>query len=143
VLEGEERTEIGLAHERSGELIALAERDAWFAYPFWLSDRQAPDYARTVDIHRKPGFDPCELFFEPHLWWPRGRAMWRLAQKKLGFRTLFDVVPLDASLVRGSHGLQTEDVADRPLLIGDGAPPDGADLAMTAVHDVVLRALVG
>ena len=65
----------------------------------------APDFARTVDIHRKPGYDPCELFFDPQMWWPKGRAMLRLAQKKLGFRTLFDVVPLDPTLVGGSHGI--------------------------------------
>jgi hypothetical protein len=140
VLAGEERGEIGLRHERSGELIALSEPDAWFAYPFWLDDRLAPDYARTVDIHRKPGYDPCELFFDPQLWTPKLRAAWRLAQKKLGFRTLFDVVPLDASLVRGSHGLRAAEAADRPLLIGDGpAPAD--DLDMTAVRDLVLAAL--
>jgi len=141
VHEGEERAALGLDHPRSGELIALAEPDAWFAYPFWLDDRQAPDYARTVDIHRKPGYDPCELFFDPHLWWPLGWAMWRLLQKKLGFRTLFDVVPLDASLVRGSHGLASADPADRPLLIGDGRAPGGQELAMTGVRDLVLREL--
>src|SRR5439155_5050387 len=92
VAAGEERGELGLRHERSGELVALSEPDAWFAYPFWLDDRLAPDYARTVDIHRKPGFDPCELFFDPGLLWPRGRVLWRLVQKKLGFRTLFDVI---------------------------------------------------
>ena len=96
ILEGEERGEVQLRHERSGELVVLAERDAWFAYPFWLDDRRAPDYARTIDIHRKPGYDPCELFFDPKLWQPKVRAAWRLVQKKLGFRTLFDVVPLDA-----------------------------------------------
>jgi predicted AlkP superfamily pyrophosphatase or phosphodiesterase len=141
VFDGEERDEIQLTHERSGELIALADTDAWFAYPFWLDDRQAPDYARTVDIHRKPGFDPCELFFDPHLLWPKGRAMWRLLQKKLGFRTLFDVVPLDPSLVRGSHGLPAADAADRPLLIGEGPPPAEVELAMTTVHDWILRRL--
>jgi predicted AlkP superfamily pyrophosphatase or phosphodiesterase len=137
---GEERAEIGLLHERAGELVALAAPDAWFAYPFWLDDRQAPDYARTVDIHRKPGYDPCELFLDPKLWWPKGRLLRRLVQKKLGFRTLFDVVPLDSSLVRGSHGLQMSDPADRPLLIGTGpAPPEDA-LAMSAIRDLVLRA---
>jgi predicted AlkP superfamily pyrophosphatase or phosphodiesterase len=142
VLDGDEREEIRLRHERSGELIALADTDAWFAYPFWLDDRQAPDYARTVDIHRKPGFDPCELFFDPRLLWPKGRAMWRLLQKKLGFRALFDVVPLDTSLVRGSHGLPAVDAADRPLLIGDGPAPAEPELPMTAVHDWVLQRLV-
>jgi predicted AlkP superfamily pyrophosphatase or phosphodiesterase len=141
VLVDDERDEIHLRHERSGELIALADADAWFAYPFWLDDRQAPDYARTVDIHRKPGFDPCELFFDPHLLWPKGRAMWRLLQKKLGFRTLFDVVPLDPTLVHGSHGLAAADPRDHPLLIGEGPAPEGLELPMTAVHDLLLRRL--
>jgi predicted AlkP superfamily pyrophosphatase or phosphodiesterase len=141
VLGGEERARVHLNHERSGELIALAAPDAWFAYPFWLDDRHAPDYARTVDIHRKPGFDPCELFFDPRLWWPRGRAVARLLQKKLGFRTLLDVVPLDPSLVRGSHGLPAAHEDDHPLLIGDGPGPAAGGLPMTAVHDLVLAAL--
>jgi predicted AlkP superfamily pyrophosphatase or phosphodiesterase len=137
---GAERAELDLVHPRSGELVALAKPDAWFAYPYWLDDRRAPDFARCVDIHRKPGYDPCELFFDPALWWPRGRAAWRLVQKKLGFRTRFDVVPLDAAIVRGSHGLAAADAVDRPVLIGDGPPP-GADVAMTDVRDLVLRAL--
>jgi predicted AlkP superfamily pyrophosphatase or phosphodiesterase len=139
VLAGAERAELQLAHPRAGDLVLLAKADAWFAYPFWLDDRRAPDYARTVNIHAKPGYDPCELFFDPRLWWPKGRALRRLAQKMLGFRTLFDVVPLDPALVKGSHGLQ---VADHPpLLVGDGpAPPPGA-VAMTAVRDLVLAAL--
>jgi predicted AlkP superfamily pyrophosphatase or phosphodiesterase len=140
VLAGEERAEVGLDHERAGELVLLAEPDAWFAYPYWLDDRRAPDFARTVNIHAKPGYDPCELFFDPKLWWPKGRAAWRLLQKKLGFRTLFDVVPLNPSLVKGSHGLPVAAAEDRPVLIGDGPPP-GADVGMTEVRDLVLRAL--
>ncbi|TMQ32295.1 MAG: alkaline phosphatase family protein [Planctomycetota bacterium] len=140
-LAGEERTEFHLTHPRAGELVVLAEPDAWFAYPFWLDDRLAPDYARTVDIHRKPGYDPCELFFDPSLWWPRGRAAWRLLQKKLGFRTLFDVVPLTPQLVRGSHGLPAAEVVDRPILIGEGPIPSEAELPMTSVQPLVLRAL--
>jgi predicted AlkP superfamily pyrophosphatase or phosphodiesterase len=140
ILEGEARSEVGLRHERAGELVLLAEPDAWFAYPFWLDDRQAPDYARTVDIHRKPGYDPCELFFDPKLWWPTGRFLRRLVRKKLGFRTLFDVVPLDPGLVRGSHGLPAADPAGRALLVGNGPAP-GDDLSMTAVRDLVLAAL--
>src|SRR5213078_4423730 len=121
VLAGEERADVGLDHPRAGDLVLLARPDAWFAYPYWLDDRRAPDFARTVDIHRKPGYDPCELFVDPRLWWPTGRVIWRLIQKKLGFRTRFDVVPLDASLVRGSHGLPARDPLDRPLLIGTGS----------------------
>jgi predicted AlkP superfamily pyrophosphatase or phosphodiesterase len=141
VLVGEERSDIALNHPRSGELVALAQPHAWFAYPFWLEDRLAPDYARTVNIHAKPGYDPCELFFDPKLWWPKGRMLRRLVQKKLGWRTLFDVVPLDPRLVRGSHGLAAVDPADRPILIGDGPRPEGSDLAMSAVHGLLCRAL--
>jgi len=139
---GEERAEIGLNHPRSGEIVALAEPDAWFAYPFWLDDAGEPDFARTIDIHRKPGYDPCELFFDPRLTWAKGRALRRLVQKKLGFRTLFDVVPVDPTLVRGSHGLAATDDADRPLLLGDGLEPGSEScLPMTAVRDIVLAAL--
>ena len=143
VLVGEERAELGLDHPRSGELVVLSQPDSWFAYPYWLDDRQAPDFARTVDIHRKPGYDPCELFFDPRLIWPKGRAIRRLIQKKLGFRTLFDVVPLDPSLVRGSHGLRAATREDKPILIADGPKPDDrVTLPMTRVHGLVLRELL-
>ncbi len=140
VVAGEEREAIGLDHPRAGDLVALARSDAWFAYPFWLDDRQAPDYARTVDIHRKPGYDPCELFFDPRLWWPKGRAIRRLVQKKLGFRTLFDVIPLNPSLVKGSHGLPVAG-AQSPVLIGDGPPPAADVVSQTEVRALVLQAL--
>ena len=137
-----ERAELGLDHPRSGELIALSQADAWFAYPFWLDDALAPDYARTVDIHRKPGYDPCELFLDPRLCaGPKLDVARRLLQKKLGFRTLFDVVPLDAALVRGSHGLPAQETADRPLLIGEGPPPGTTELPMPAVHGLLMQAL--
>ncbi len=139
-LMGDERSEYGLDHRRSGELVVLSDPDAWFAYPFWLDDALAPDYARTVDIHRKPGYDPCELFFDPKLAWPKGRVIARLVQKKLGFRTLFDVIPLDAGLVKGSHGLPAADPLDRPIVIGDGPSP-GDSLLMSDVHAMLLDAL--
>ncbi|HYV40061.1 MAG TPA: nucleotide pyrophosphatase/phosphodiesterase family protein [Gemmataceae bacterium] len=143
VLMGEDRGEVGLRHRRSGELVLLAKPDAWFAYPFWLDDKAAPDYARTVNIHAKPGYDPCELFFDPKLWWPKGRAMRRLLQKMLGFRTLFDVVPLDTALVKGSHGLAGGDRGpeDWPLLIGHGPPPATSEVPLAGVRDLVLAAL--
>jgi predicted AlkP superfamily pyrophosphatase or phosphodiesterase len=141
VYAGEARSAIGLDHPRSGELVALAAPDAWFAYPFWLDRSGEPDYARTIDIHRKPGYDPCEMLFDPQLIWPKGRAIRRLVQKKLGFRTLFDVVPVDPTLIRGSHGLATTD--DRPILVGDGPAPDGPALPMTGVRDLALEALLG
>jgi predicted AlkP superfamily pyrophosphatase or phosphodiesterase len=140
VLAGDSRGEIGLGHGRSGELVVLAKPDSWFAYPFWLDDRVAPDYARTVAIHHKPGYDPCELFLDPALRWPMLRVARRLIQKKLGFRMKLDVIPLDARLVRGSHGLAAADPQDRPILIGTGPDP-GTNLAITDVHDLLLRAL--
>ena len=139
-LAGGERAAIGLDHERSGEVILLAEPDAWFAYPFWLDDRLAPDYARAVAIHAKPGFDPCELFFDPELRFPKLHSARRLIQKKLGFRTTFDVVPLDAQIVCGSHGLAAADPLDRPILIGHGPTP-GASVPMTRVKDLLLETL--
>jgi predicted AlkP superfamily pyrophosphatase or phosphodiesterase len=140
VLAGDERASIGLDHERSGEVILLAEPDSWFAYPFWLDDAVAPDYARAVAIHAKPGFDPCELFFDPRLRFPKLHAARRLLQKKLGFRMTLDVVPLDASIVRGSHGLAASDPRDRPILIGHGPRP-GDSVPMTRVRDLLLAAL--
>ena len=142
VLGGADRGEIGLDHPRAGDLVALSDPDAWFAYPYWLDPRLAPDFARTVDIHRKPGYDPCELFFDPGLSWPKGRAIRRLAQKKLGFRTLFDVIPLDAGLVRGSHGVPAARAEDRPVLLGDGpAPAQEESISMTDVHRLLHCAL--
>ncbi|HEX3146480.1 MAG TPA: nucleotide pyrophosphatase/phosphodiesterase family protein [Gemmataceae bacterium] len=139
LLAGDERSAVGLTHERAGELVALSDRNAWFAYPFWLDDRLAPDYARAVAIHHKPGYDPCELFLDPKLTFPKMRIARRLLQKKLGFRMTLDVVPLDASLMRGSHGLPAADAQDGPLLIGAGA--DIETLPMTAVRDRILAAL--
>jgi predicted AlkP superfamily pyrophosphatase or phosphodiesterase len=120
--------ELELDHPRSGELIALAEPDAWFTYYYWNNDRDAPDFARTVDIHRKPGYDPCELFMTSRI-----RAASRLLQKKLGMRYKMDVIPLDATLVRGSHGLIASDPQEGPLVIGPGELPS----AMVGFADYV------
>jgi len=111
-------SELDLDHPRSGDWIVLAKEDSWFDYYYWLDDALAPDFARTVDIHRKPGYDPLELFMTSKL-----RAMVRLAQKKLGFRYKMDVIPLDTSLVRGSHGLRP-DSDHGPLIIGPETPAE-------------------
>jgi predicted AlkP superfamily pyrophosphatase or phosphodiesterase len=141
VLMGDERHDVGLRHERSGELILLSEPEGWFAYSFWLNDDAAPDYARAVAIHAKPGFDPCELFLDPKLAFPKLRIVRRLLAKKLGFRMTMDVVPLDPSIVRGSHGLAAASDFDRPLWLGDGPKLGDGPVPMTAVRDGVLRAL--
>jgi predicted AlkP superfamily pyrophosphatase or phosphodiesterase len=139
-LAGAKRSAIHLDHPRSGEIVLLSQPDAWFAYPFWLDARLAPDYARAVAIHHKPGFDPCELFFDPRLRFPKLHAARRLVQKKLGFRMTMDVVPLDATIVRGSHGLNAADPRDRPILVGHG-PNRGPTVPMTGVRDLLLDAL--
>lgn len=107
----------GLDHPRAGDLIALAEGGAWFTYYYWLDDRRAPDFARTVDIHRKPGYDPVELFLDPAIPLVKGRIAWRLLQKRAGFRMLMDVVPLDARLVKGSHGCRPASQTEWPVFI--------------------------
>lgn len=117
VLQGASLQEAGLAHERAGDLVLVAADGAWFTYYFWLDDARAPDYARTVDIHRKPGFDPAELVLDPHLRFPRLRVARRLAARRLGFRNLLDVIGLDPSVIRGSHGRRPEDPGDGPVLI--------------------------
>jgi predicted AlkP superfamily pyrophosphatase or phosphodiesterase len=119
VLGAKEKAELGLDHPRAGDLIAIAPENAWFTYYYWLDDAKAPDFARTVDIHRKPGYDPVELFADPKLS-PlalKAKVGWRLLQKKLGFRMLMDVIPLDASLVKGSHGRRPTDPRDWPVFL--------------------------
>lgn len=112
-----EKSALGIDHPRAGDLIALSSETAWFTYYYWFDDQRAPDFARCVDIHRKPGYDPVELFLDPKLKAPRLRIAWRLLQKSIGFRMLMDVVPLDATLVKGSHAICPADTKDYPLII--------------------------
>jgi predicted AlkP superfamily pyrophosphatase or phosphodiesterase len=140
VLDEEGKRDVGLDNPRSGELVAVSRADRWFSYYFWLDDDRAPDYARTVDIHRKPGYDPAELFVDPDLRIPLLSVGTRLAKKKLGFRYLMDVIPLDASLVQGSHGRPTDDPRAGPVwLSGDPSLlPDG-EIEATAVKELLLQ----
>jgi hypothetical protein len=143
VLDRREQASIGLDHARSGELVAISAADKWFTYYYWLDDRRAPDFARTVDIHRKPGYDPVELFVDPTLPIPAAKAAFILAKKKLGFRYLMDLIPLDASLVRGSHGRVTDRLADGPVLISSERTTAAASdvIEATAVRDLILAHL--
>jgi predicted AlkP superfamily pyrophosphatase or phosphodiesterase len=129
----------GLDHPRAGELVCVSRADRWFSYYYWLDDDRAPDFARTVDIHRKPGYDPVELFLDPSLRLPMAQIAWKLARKKLGFRTLLDVIGLDTSLVGGSHGRLTDRAEDGPVLISSepALVPDGP-IGATAVKDLLL-----
>jgi hypothetical protein len=108
---------VRLQHPRSGDFVVVANPDAWFTYYYWMDDRHAPDFARTVDIHHKPGYDPVELFMDPAIHAPALSVGWRLAKKSLGFRMLMDVIPLDATLVKGSHGRPGDWSEDGPLLV--------------------------
>ena len=139
VLDRNEQRAIGLDHPNSGELVALARQNAWFTYYYWLDDRLAPDFARMVEIHRKPGYDPVELFLDPAIRSPKLAIGWRLARRALGFRTLMDVIPLDASFVKGSHGRVGDDEKAGPLFISSAPQllPDGL-VAATAVKDMIL-----
>ena len=128
----------GLDHARSGDLVAFSAEDAWFTYYYWEDDAKAPDFARCVDIHRKYGYDPVELFLDPALRFPRARIAAKLLRKALGFRMLMDVIPLDAGLVRGSHGTCPADSAEWPVLIGTGAAAE--PIPATAVRDRLLAA---
>ncbi|MGI9521658.1 MAG: alkaline phosphatase family protein [Hyphomicrobiaceae bacterium] len=118
VLDEEGKRAYALDHPRSGELVAISRADRWFSYYYWLEDDKAPDYARTVDIHRKPGYDPVELFVDPAIRWPMLSVGWRLTKRKLGMRQLLDVISLkDTTLVKGSHGRVTDDGNYGPLVI--------------------------
>jgi predicted AlkP superfamily pyrophosphatase or phosphodiesterase len=142
VLDEAGKREYGLDHERSGELVLLADPDAWFTYYYWEDDDKAPDYARTVDIHRKPGYDPVELFLDPKIRVPPLAVGSRIIRRKLGFRTLLDVIPLDPTLVKGSHGRIPDDPNEGPLLITRQADLlESDELPATGVHDLILRHL--
>ena len=134
----------GLDHPRSGELVAVSKPDRWFTYYYWMDDRVAPDFARTVDIHRKPGYDPVELFLDPALRAPKLKVGWTLLKKKLGFRYLMDVIPLDASLVKGSHGRPTDRPEEGPLFVTSEPAllPDGTVQA-TDVKSIILGHVFG
>ncbi|MFN6568852.1 alkaline phosphatase family protein [Dendronalium sp. ChiSLP03b] len=142
VLDEEAKKAYHLNHSRSGELVAIAQPDAWFTYYYWLDDAKAPDFARTVDIHRKPGYDPVELFLDPQLKIPQLKVAFKLLKKQLGFRYLMDVIPLDASLVCGSHGHITNFPSDGPLFITHQTHlVEQNSIAATDVCSLILRHL--
>ncbi|MFC5379942.1 nucleotide pyrophosphatase/phosphodiesterase family protein [Aquipuribacter nitratireducens] len=143
VLDGPGKRAAGLDHERAGELVLVAEPDAWFTYYYWLDDARAPDFARGVEIHRKPGYDPAELFFDPADRTAKARAGLQLVRKKLGLRYAMDVVPLDPRWVRGSHGRlpdATGGADDAPLLLCSDPALARERVEATEVRDLVLAA---
>ncbi len=138
-LEGDDRAAAGLGHERAGELVLVADEDAWFTYYYWLDDERAPDFARQVEIHRKPGYDPAELFMDPEDRLVKARAGAALVRKKIGMRYVMRVVPLDPSPVRGTHGRLPADAADAPVLLCSDASVARERIAATEVRDLLLE----
>lgn len=140
VLDRAQQAELGLQHPRSGELVAISRANRWFSYAYWQQPERAPDFATTVDIHRKPGYDPVELFLDPKLAWPPLSIGWRLARKAMGFRGLMDVISADGDhLVKGSHGRVTDDPRQGPLFISSEPALAGSGaLAATDVAELLL-----
>ena len=139
VLDAAGKREHGLDHERSGELVAVAAPDAWFTYYYWLDDTRAPDFARQVEIHRKPGYDPAELLYDTTVPAVRLRAIGAVARKKLGFRYRVSTVPLDPSDVGGSHGRLPDDPDNGPVLLCSDPAAARPEFAATEIKPLLLR----
>jgi predicted AlkP superfamily pyrophosphatase or phosphodiesterase len=142
VLGTEEQRQYNVHHSRGGDFLAVADRRSWFTYYYWEDDRQAPDFARTVDIHRKPGYDPAELFVDPKIKLPALRAARFLLKKKLGLRGLLELIPLEASMVRGSHGRVPEDPGEFPVISAEGWELSG-EIEATQVYSVLRSFALG
>ncbi|MCC6176493.1 MAG: alkaline phosphatase family protein [Chloroflexi bacterium] len=122
VLSRDEQRAYEIDHPSSGDLIAIAASDAWFQYYWWLDDVLAPPYAREIDIHRKPAYDPVELFFDP-------------ATRS---------IPLRPELVRGSHGRPADMEPRRPALVvadPSASRPPSDEVDMRAVPEILLGLL--
>jgi predicted AlkP superfamily pyrophosphatase or phosphodiesterase len=135
ILDRKQQSEYKIDHERAGDLVLMSDEDSWFTYYFWLDDEKAPDYARCVDIHKKPGYDPVEMFMSSKL-----RAGYKLLRKKAGFRYVMDVIPLDAGLVRGSHGRIGVPPEYQPVLISN-KKSTGDKFIATQVYDLIWEIL--
>lgn len=143
VLGAGEKEDWGINHERAGDLIAISKPNAWFTYYYWENDDLAPDFARTVDIHRKPGYDPVELFIDPKIRLPMAKVAGKLLKKKLGFRMLMDLIPLDASLVKGSHGRIPDTKDEYPLVMGAKSLLSKPEYRSTEIRDIIKAAVAG
>ncbi|MGH3519948.1 MAG: nucleotide pyrophosphatase/phosphodiesterase family protein [Haloechinothrix sp.] len=139
VLDGHAQAEFAIDHERAGELVLVADREAWFTYYYWTDDLRAPDFARGVEIHRKPGYDPAELFLDPADAVVKLRAGLGLARKKLGLRYAMNVVPLDGRWVKGTHGRLPDDPRDGPVMLCSDPATARTRIAATEVRDLLLE----
>ncbi|CAN5447392.1 alkaline phosphatase family protein [soil metagenome] len=135
---------LGINHPRAGDLVAIGDARSWFTYYYWLDDSVAPDFARTVDIHRKIGYDPAELFIDPAIKFPAARVAAFLLKKKLHLRALLEVIPIDPRLVKGSHGRVPERWEDRPVIICDrSALQSSGELKATDVYGLLRAVCLG
>jgi predicted AlkP superfamily pyrophosphatase or phosphodiesterase len=141
IMDEEEKRAHHINHERAGDLVLMAKADSWFTYYYWFDDKVAPDFARSVDIHNKPGYDPVEMFMNPDNPLIKLRAAYKLARKLLGFRYRMDVIPLRAELIKGSHG--TLDIGREyyPVLISNQKLKN--EIAATDVYDVIWGSIFG
>jgi len=142
ILDKNAQSELHIDHERSGDIVLVAAEGCWFSYHYWLDDSKAPDFARMVEIHRKPGYDPCELFLDPGIWSPKLKIAMKLLKKKLGFRTLMDVIPLDSGLVKGSHGrVKTREDIQPVMITRRDLKGLSGQVSCQKVRDVILEHL--
>ncbi len=142
VLDEEGKKAYHIDHERSGDFVVIADADSWFTYYFWLDDAKAPDYARCVDIHRKPGYDPVELVLDPKIKFPLVTVGSKVLKKKLGFRYLMDVIPLDATLVKGAHGRISESDLDKPVFVTQDLDLfESEKIQPTAIFDLIIKSV--
>ena len=142
VLDEEGKKNYHLDHERAGDLVVVADKNSWFTYYFWLDDAKAPDYARCVDIHRKPGYDPVEMFLDPKIKFPMVTVGSKVLKKKLGFRYLMDVIPLDATLVKGAHGRVSESDLDKPVFVTQDLDLlESEKIQPTHIFDLIIKSV--
>ena len=138
VLDRTQQAAYHIDHERAGDLVVMADAQSWFTYYFWLDDAVAPDYARVVDIHKKPGYDPVEMFMTS-----KARAGYKLLRKKAGFRYVMDVIPLDATLVKGSHGSLDVSPEFYPIIVTPTPTNSGKEIDATEVYNIIWESLKG
>ncbi len=141
ILDDEGKKEYHINHERAGDLVIVADKKSWFTYYFWEDDSKAPDYARMVDIHKKPGYDPVEMLLDPKQKLIIPKIIFKVLAKKLGFRIVMNVIPLDATLVKGSHGAVDLEEEDKAIFIGNQEA--NTFIEPTDIHDIILNQIFG
>ncbi|UYQ92076.1 alkaline phosphatase family protein [Chitinophaga horti] len=142
VLDRDGKRQHHLHHGRAGDFVLVADQQSWFTYYYWLDDNRAPDFARIVDIHRKPGYDPVEMFMNPADPFVKLKAGFKLLKKKLGFRYLMNVIPLDATLIKGSHGSVDTPAQFHPILVTPESTGD-SEIAATEVYNLIWKTMTG